>query len=408
MFHNHKTTSLNVLDLAKELAQNADDGQVLATLNRMWDKDTQTWNNPHLDATAKIIARTNYSLSQFYVQLFMELEEEGNIVSEAVEEAYLGLEGEVSEAKRKIRKRKAGGIVTAEDIDIETAKQLNKKPSLTEEERFKIQKAFLKSELPGCPMCVDFVLDVIQDNRRLLKQIKFQWYVANKEKTKLLDRQHWRHKLRQFSDGTTFLPDIKTYSLAASVLEDIGFWDLVEISNNWLLRTDDPRLEEFRQKCLKYRWKIKDSLGLRFTPKTQLIKFIGFVLAKFGIKLFCRDKRKKEEAVIRTYAIKNNLTSDVFRPIVLECMNRKYEIVKAQVEEKAQGQVVTPCPISPENITENEPDKNSNLEIAETKSPHDFNGGQERNVFLKKAFSAVLGENTTNQGSEDEGLTAFW
>ena len=68
-----------------------------------------------------------------------------------------------------------------------------------------------------------------------------------------------------------------------------------------------------------------------------------------------------------------------------------------------QDSTLTIC--TEHSATENELAKNSLLEIAETKPQHNFNGGQERNVFLKKGFSAVPGENTTNQGSEDEDKT---
>lgn len=127
LFKFHQTTSFDLLGLVHILAASNDDSAALDALNRLWDKDKQEWNNPHLDLFANVKARRNFGLSQLAVQLHQDLLDEGHSVR-VFEGGKTAFSDEIADAKEEIKQEEAAAIAKAEKIDVDRARTILNSP----------------------------------------------------------------------------------------------------------------------------------------------------------------------------------------------------------------------------------------------------------------------------------------
>ena len=326
LFKNSEQT-LNIIELAKELAggDDADDIAVLDTLNGMMNRESGTWDNPHIDLYCQVKARRNYGLSQLAVQLRQELIEEGHTVKDYISESSNSISDSIKATKQEIKVEQATAIATAPDIPLEQAKWINRQATTTEDERNQATKAFLKAELPGLELTSNFIFNwIIQDRRKALNQIKLFFFCQNPDIAKYQDNKEWRAKLKQFSNGAAFLPDIKTYSPMLKVLNDLGYFDLIDIHDPGReYRGTDGDVVNFMQRAYFMRHRIYTAFGLTVTKKTDPINFISCLSKRIGI-YFKKNQYKIDGVFIRTYQINTENLNDPTRKMILESLIRRY------------------------------------------------------------------------------------
>jgi hypothetical protein len=65
LFTFHRETSI-LIDVARAIAPNdPTDWQIRQAYDSIWNRDTQAWDNPHVDLYCNLTARKNYGLSLF-------------------------------------------------------------------------------------------------------------------------------------------------------------------------------------------------------------------------------------------------------------------------------------------------------------------------------------------------------
>ncbi|MBD2062570.1 ATP-binding protein [Funiculus sociatus GB2-A5] len=321
----HSETSINILDLAKNIAgEGAEDGEILEALNQLWNPETKTWDNPHIDLYAKLKARRNFGLSQLAVQLMQELEEEGHTLC-CFEGNPTPFGDAIAGAKDELKDEESIAKSEAKDISLEEAQAIMSNSNSTEEDRHKADKAFLKNELPGVDLTPQFIRKaVIEDRRRWLNSVKLYWMLGNEAKTQELDRREWRHKLKQFSQGIAFIADVRTYSAQVKTLKDVGLLSLIDPERDYTAA--DADVQEFLQRAYFMRHRLYTALNITVTSKTDAIDLINRLLKKVGLRLVC-DRKSGDT---RYYRLDREQLLDPDRISVLDALNRKYAEIQNQ------------------------------------------------------------------------------
>jgi hypothetical protein len=286
-----------------------------------------SWNNPHLDLYCNQIARRNFALNQYAVQLRQELIEEGHCVKDWVEDAKTKAGDKARSGREEINRTNAVMTANAPDINLEEAKEIKRKPSRTSEEEYAASKALLKEELPGVELTPGFLYKAIhKDNRRWLNQAKLYWHIFNLDALKDKDEREWRYRLKQFKDGVVFLPDVKTDTpkveaiLKSGVLEWINPNDLeTEYSN------ESEGGQEFVEKCHKNRKLIKTALGITVKNDSEPIKLANRILDRIGLALTCSRQVREEQKRTRYYELDKELATDTDRQAVWDALNSRWQ-----------------------------------------------------------------------------------
>lgn len=342
----HKLIDL-ALDMAKaEAGADADDKELLPklieVLQGMMAPDG-SWNNPHLDLYCNQVARRNFSMNQLAVQLREELKEEGHRVNDCETEGSTNAGDAVKDGKEEINIREAHKTATAPDVAIEDAQRIKRKPSRTDEEEHSATKAFLKRELPEVELTPEFVYRAIyKDKRKSLNQVKLHWWVLNADAVAYEDKKEWQQKLKQFSNGVPFLPDVKTYSPKVKAIHECGVF-------NWI-KPDDFETEynngsedaqKFLKQSLKVKKLVKTALGITVTKDSRPIELAKRILDRLGLGIVMSDKRREGKQIVRYYKfdprpIQDEFRSSVFRAQKIRFEKISQEIAKSTAQEDSQ------------------------------------------------------------------------
>ena len=328
IFKNKKMSS-EIIDFAVSLAKESlsDESTPMDFVKALAELIGQdgTWDNPHMDLFCKIKARNNYNLSQLSIQLRQELIDDGHNLVDYCSGSGNNFTDEIKDEQEEIRREKATAIATATDITLEQAKVIERKATTSEGERNQVDKAYLKAELPGLELTPDFVFDwVISDRRKALNQTKLFFYVQNPDVAKYLEDREWKAKLRQFANGVAFLPDIKTYAPMVKVINDLRFFDLIDLNNpDREYRETDDDVIEFMKRAYFMRYKIHPALGLTVKDKTHPAKFIKAIGRKLGLDFTEKQKRDGEKRY-RTFKLNTEILNDPTRLEILESLTYKY------------------------------------------------------------------------------------
>lgn len=336
------TTMLDALVKARQLTldsgiENPEDKDILPkfieTLQAMMGADGN-WNNPHLDLYCNQVARRNYALSQYAVQLRQELIDEGHNVIDDLTDASNGMGDEVKATKAEIKELSAVATAKAEHITFEEAQELKHKPVRTEQEEHQIAKAFLQQDLPGVELTPEFVHKAkYKDNGRWLAQVKLHWYLLNAEALKDRDDKEWRYKLNQFSKGVPFLPDVKTYTPKVEAILKSGVLDWVKQDDfETEYSNESEEGKAFVKRCYKHRRLIKTALNITVTSDDEPVKLANKILDRIGLAL-AYSRREGDGDRTRYYKLDGELANDEDRKTSFQALSLRWEKSKMTAAE---------------------------------------------------------------------------
>ncbi|MEM1393483.1 MAG: plasmid replication protein, CyRepA1 family [Cyanobacteria bacterium P01_H01_bin.150] len=350
LFNNQKSTTEFIelaLELARERAKaslglnNPEDKELLPFLQEQLQSmmGDGGWDNPHVDLYCKQIARRNYSLNQLAVQLRQELIEEGHKLIDVAIDGATATGDSVRHEKDEIKRQKAELTATSPDIEFDEAIRIKNKPFGTEEENHKATKAILKRELPGVELTADFLYKAVyKDDRRWLSRVKLFWMAKNPSVTKNIDSIEWRKKLKQFSSGVSYLPDVKTYSHKVEVIEKIGLLDFINPLEEFT--ENSPRVQQFVKDCHRHRKKLSAAFGIYPTFNYPPIKLLNRLLGRIGLSMVVSRIEQHNGVKVRYYKLNQNDFYDTNRLAVISSLDEKFksEIPKTPHNQSQQAE----------------------------------------------------------------------
>ena len=332
---NYGDTSHKLIDLALDMAKaeagaDATDKELLPklieVLQGMMAPDG-SWNNPHVDLYCNQIARRNFAMNQLAVQLREELKEEGHRLNDCETEGSTNAGDAVKDGKDEIKLRDAHSTATAPEVTIEEAQQIKRKPSRTDEEEHSATKAFLKRELPGVELTTDFVHRTIyKDKRKSLNQVKLHWWVLNADAVAFEDKKEWQQKLKQFSNGVPFLPDVRTYSPKVKAIHECGVFDWIkpdDFDTEYSNGSEDA--QKFLNQSLKVKKLLKTALGITVTKDSEPIALAKRILDRLGLGLVQSRHAKEGDNRVRYYRYDPRPIQDEFRSSVFSAQKIRWE-----------------------------------------------------------------------------------
>jgi hypothetical protein len=138
-----------------------------------------------------------------------------------------------------------------------------------------------------------------------------------------MDRREWLDHLWQFTDGTVYLPDIRTYSLQVKVLQDIGLFDAIDLDNpEQEYSQEGEAIQQLLKRARRRSKAIYTAFHLKVTSKSKPIQFVNRLLGRVGLRLkFHRQIAKGE----RFYRIDLQQLNDPDRIAVLDSLTQKWE-----------------------------------------------------------------------------------
>jgi hypothetical protein len=193
------------------------------------------------------------------------------------------------EIKRQIRKIKqenqlaaAINVANAKDIDYVEHEQLTAQHSLTDAERYQIQKYHLRQRYG---ILVTPLLK-IKDDQGYYSQLLIHYYLTHEsEYFHIRDQQEWHHQL-SLGGGKVFLPDLKIYTVKIEAMRALGMLRFLE--HDAKFTEDDPNLIWLQDIVFQHSKHIKRVLGIDFTRgknnKTGM-KILSRLLHFLGLKL---------------------------------------------------------------------------------------------------------------------------
>ncbi|MBW4450725.1 MAG: hypothetical protein KME38_28835 [Spirirestis rafaelensis WJT71-NPBG6] len=262
------------------------------------------------------------------VQLRQELIDEGHFIIDKEGDEKTSAGDAVSAGKEEIKLRDANLTAIAEDIEFEDALELRHQAARTTEEDHKINKAFLKHDLPELNLTADFIYEAIhKDNGRWLNQAKLFWHLEHRDALAHKDEKHWKSKLSQFSKGVTCLWDVKTDMPKIEAITNSGVLDWIKLDDLEAQYSSESLYgQEFLKKALASNKQIKIALGITVKDDSSPIKLAMRLLARLGFKL---AYSKKNDSV-KYYKLDAELVNDPDRQAVFDALNFKWqkEVVK--------------------------------------------------------------------------------
>ncbi len=311
--------------LEEKLGREVTDLEVIKELEKRCDPNTGKIIDPHLDLYSEVKARANYAAQNFDLMLFKQLQKEGFtvVVGETCREK--NLDGDFHRwAKDKDIREEAQGIFQADDITLEMAYEYLR-TNVTLEQRRQARKALLCHEFPGMELTPGFIYkNILKDRRRGVNGHKLWWYYYHPEITKEIDNGHYIRKLKQFTQGAIFLPDIKNYTIMIEELKALGVLELLNPENPIEISKDDPKVIEFMERANFRRDSIYTNLGLTVTQKTDAMRFIDRLLQRVGLGLICTRTEKVGDSKTRYYSINKALLHDPDRLAIMDALDRKF------------------------------------------------------------------------------------
>lgn len=392
MFWYHDT-SLETMGLALHLAKEQSESnsdidllpKLIEQLNKMMGKNG-TWNNAHIDLFCKLKARRNFALSQLAVQLRQELIDEGHNLRDIAAEEKTNAGESIQEEKTEIKFNAATKTSYSVDITLETAKEINRKPNPTDEERYQAIKAFLKDELPGIELTPEFIFNnIYKDNRRRLNAIKLFWMAMNCEATNEADRKHWKYKLKQFYEGVPYLPDIRTFSAKIEAINTIKIFDAIPLDDfdSEYCDTNPALIDWFKKWVLPKKKLLKNAFNITIHKDTELITFINRIFSKVGITL----KQHKKTDNIKYYKLDSEKVLDPNRINVLAALDLKRELqLNAESEVIAKVNQQELPMIEVRDVTVEVPSLLQEIQIEEQPTPII----QESSVISRQSLAEII------------------
>lgn len=345
LFGHHESTSELIglaQDLTDQTVQNQCDAEYLPVLIKNLESMmgiSKSWDNPHLDLMAKFQARRNYSMSQFALQLRQELIDEGNQLIDfgCIEE--LGISDEIKEQKKENRWVESQLVSESQIVDDDEAKRIKSDPSATDKERRSATKTLMAKELPGIELTAEFIHRAYtEDKGRWKNSVKLFWSCQNLDATRERDLSNWRYKLKQFSEGDIFIPDINTLSLQCKALIESGILEFLKqdemLSGEFI--DESPEVRGFLEWGEENRKLLQRAFGMK--PGKSSIQFVNKLLAKVGLGLkIARTEKLPNGNKLRWYSFDSEKTKDPDRLTILDALDRAWQIKQEEKLQKEQA-----------------------------------------------------------------------
>ncbi len=312
-------TALTTYQLEEELGRTPTDLEVYQELVNRCDPNTEQIKDPYLDFASKIEARENYAERFFDLELFNQFKGEGYtlVLGEQCKQRGQASQS-FRDSQKANKKEEIKAKLEAPEITIEEASEIQHR-NATKEERYSAEKAFIRQELPGIELTESFLEKA---NRQWLNGHKNFFYYTYPNITQQLDQKRLINKLKQFTKGVVFLPDLKAISLVTETIKDIGLVEFLEENLEFSMRS--PKLKEFIESCRFKRRDIKTNLGINLTNKTDPVQFIQRLGNKLGLKVKLVRTEKDGEEKIRYYGLDTEALEDRDRLAVLQALEKRF------------------------------------------------------------------------------------
>lgn len=196
---------------------------------------------------------------------------------------------EINHKIKKIKQQNQLAVATAvsnaPDIDYLEYEQLLKKHSLTDNERHKINKYFLRKRY-GVEITPQLKL---QDDKSYYYQLRTHYYLTHSsEYFHIRDKQEWNQQL-SCGEGKVFLPDLKNYTLRIEALRALGVLQLLEPGREF--RENDADLILLKNTVLQCNKHIQRALNINLVnlaiekEQVSTIKIIRRLFSLLGLKI---------------------------------------------------------------------------------------------------------------------------
>jgi hypothetical protein len=193
---------------------------------------------------------------------------------------------EINHKIKKIKQQNqlaiATAVTNAPDINYLEYEQLLKKHSLTDNERHKINKYFLRKRY-GVQVTPQLKL---QDDRGYYYQLRTHYYLTHeREYFHIRDKQEWNQQL-SCGEGKVFLPDLKIYTLRIEALRALGVLQLLEPGR--IFSENDADLILLKNTALQCSRHIQRALNINLAVENEQVSTIKIIRRLFnllGLKL---------------------------------------------------------------------------------------------------------------------------
>lgn len=382
LFGHHESTSELIgiaQDLAAQTVQNQCDAEFLPAFIKILESMmgiSKSWDNPHLDLMAKFQARRNYSMSQFALQLRQELIEEGNHLIDFGGIEELGIGDEIKEQKKENRWVESQLISESQTVDDDEAKRIKSDPSATDKERRSATKTLIAKELPGVELTAEFIHRAYtEDKGRWKNSVRLFWSCQNLEATRERDLSNWRYKLKQFSEGDVFIPDINTLSLQCKALIESGIFEFLKqdemLSGEFI--DESPEMRGFLEWGEQNKKLLQRAFGMK--PGKSSIQFVNKLLSKVGLGLKNTSTEKLPNGnKLRRYSFDVDKLVDPNRQAILEALDRAWQTRQEEKLQKEQAWLEQAAQAAQAPISHNlksQGDVDVNLEVKASESVQD-------------------------------------
>ena len=176
----------------------------------------------------------------------------------------------------------AAAVTNAPDIDYIEYEQLLKKHSLTDDERHKINKYFLRKRY-GVEITPQLKL---QDDKGYYYQLRTHYYLTHeRDYFHIKDKQEWNQQL-SCGEGKVFLPDLKIYTLRIEALRALGVLQLLEPGRTF--SENDADLILLKNTALQCSRHIQRALNINLAVENEQVSTIKIIRRLFnllGLKL---------------------------------------------------------------------------------------------------------------------------
>ncbi len=176
----------------------------------------------------------------------------------------------------------ATAVTNAPNIDYLEYEQLLKKHSLTDNERHKINKYFLRKRY-GVEVTPQLKL---QDEKGYYYQLRTHYYLTHpSDYFHIRDKQEWNQQL-SCGEGKVFLPDLKIYTLRIEALRALGVLQLLEPGRTFT--ENDADLILLKNTALQCSRHIQRALNINLAVENEQVSTIKIIRRLFnllGLKL---------------------------------------------------------------------------------------------------------------------------
>ncbi|MEM9922318.1 MAG: plasmid replication protein, CyRepA1 family [Cyanobacteria bacterium P01_D01_bin.50] len=243
---------------------------------------------------------------------------------------------EINHNIKKIKQQKQLAVATAvsnaPNIDYLEYEQLLSKHSLTDNERHKINKYFLRKRY-GVEVTPQLKL---QDDKGYYYQLRTHYYLTHSsDYFRIRDKQEWTQQL-SWGDGKVFLPDLKIYTQRIEALRALGVLQLLEPGREFT--ENDADLNLLKNTILQCSKHIQRALNINLAVEKEQVSTITIIrrlLSLLGLKL---------KRVNNVYRINTETLNDG-REKIFSIWCQRDELMLTHLKNVADSQIKVKSPV---------------------------------------------------------------